>query len=343
MRIVFHDQSLYNEPFKQEFLGRYKVEGTVKLMKRFMLHARPMEVRLNKDLGAFTADELDEFITNVLKPTSIVSAKTNCGSLALYLKFAKERGLRQDNPLEVNSNEYAKYATESETDLVSFMDIDDITMTILANANDALILRLVFEGALGHELSEIANLKESDIDFDTNTLTLHDDSPKKEVKERTLEVSRGTMELIRSAIKESMYKKKNGEMDDSNPRIKTEVELMESEYIIRPTKTRTTIGDASVLKCSRGTLYNRIRTVREVDALKSVKTKWTTKQIQRSGMLWQALKIVQEKGKLERKDYKQIAERFGIPFNWHDRNVINIETIIKVYGENYMEIDANDF
>lgn len=343
MRFIFTDQTLYNEDFKQEFLNQYKVEGTKKSMRRFMLHSKPMETRLNKDLGAFTTAELEDFIMNVLKPTSVVSAKTNCSGLALYLKFAKEKGLRNDNPLEINSNEYAKYATENETDLISFMDIDDITMTALANATDAIIIRLIFEGALGFELSEIANLKESDIDFDTNTITLRDDSAKKTIKERTLTVSSGTMELIRSAIKETVYRKKNGEMDESNPRIKTEVELVDSEFVIRPSKNRTGIGGNSELKCSRATLYNRIRVIREVDALKSVQAKWNTKQIQRSGMLWQALKIVQKKGELTRSDYKEIAERFGIPFNWHDRNVINLDTIKKVYGENYMEIDANDF
>lgn len=342
MRMTFDDQTLYNEEFKQEFLNQYQTENTKKSMKRFLLHSVPMEKRLGKDLGAFTSVEIEEFIMNVLKPTSVVSAKTNCGGLALYLKFAKEKGLRNDNPLEVNNNEYSKYATENETDLISFMDIDDITMTALVNANDALIIRLIFEGALGFELSEIANLTEKDIDWDNNIITLHDDSEKKKDKIRTLEVSRGTMELIRSAIRETMYKKQNGEMDGSNTRIKNEIELVEGDNVIRPTKARTKISTTEC-KCSRGTLYNRIRVVREMDALKSVKAKWTTKQIQRSGMLWQALKIVQEKGILERNDYRMIAERFGIPFNWHDRNVINIESIIRVYGENYMEIDASDF
>jgi integrase len=343
MRTVFYDYSLYNEPVKLEFLSQYKREGTIRAMKRIMHHSLSMEKRLNKDLGSFTNEEIDYFIRRILQPTSVLSAKSNCNVLSLYLKFAQEKNMRTDNPLDVNSNEYAKYATENETDLISFSDMNDITMTVLANANDALIIRLIFEGALGFELSEVANLKESDVDFDNSIITLHDDSEKKEVKERTLKVNRGTMELIRSAIKETVYKKQNGEMDDSNPRIKTEIELLESEYVLRPSTNRTSIGGNSPLKCSRATLYSRIRVVREVDALKSVQAKWNTKQIQRSGMLWQALKIVQKKGKLERKDYRVIAERFGIPFNWHDRNVINIETIEKVYGKDYMNIDTDFF
>jgi site-specific recombinase XerD len=342
MRMIFDDQTLYNEKLKKDFIEQYNSENTVKSMKRILLHSVPMEKRLNKDLGAFTDLEIDEFITKVLKPTSVVSAKTNCGALALYLKFAKEKGLRDNNPLEINNNEYSKYATENETDLISFMDMDDITMTALVNANDALIIRLIFEGALGYELSEIANLTEQDVDWENNIITLRDDSEKKENKIRTLEVSKGTMKLIDSAIKETMYKKQNGEMDDSNSKIKTEIELVKGENVIRPSIARTSVSTTKC-KCSRGTLYNRIRVVREMEALKSVKAKWTTKQIQRSGMLWQALKIIQEKGTLKRSDYRIIAERFGIPFNWHDRNVINEESIRKVYGENYMDIDANDF
>lgn len=344
-RMLFDYDKLYNKPFKEQFLSQYKNEGSLKAMRRILFHAFHMEERLNKDLGAFTNKEIEYFIKSILKPSTILSAKTNCSGVALYLKFAKEHGIREDNFLEVNTNEYNKYATESETDLISFIDIDDITMTALRNANDALIIRLVFEGALGFELSEIANLKENDCVFETNTIQLHDDKKDKEQPYRELVVSKGTMELIRSAINEKTYQKKNGEMDGSNPRIKTEIELMESEYVLRPTANRTGIGQGDV-KCSRATLYNRIRVVREMDALKSVKAKWTTKQIQRSGMLWQALKILQRNGKdyeLTRNDYREIAERFGIAFNWQDRNVINKETIEKVYGKDYMTIEANNF
>lgn len=341
MRHTFSHKELYNEPLKQEFLDQYKTETSKRTLKRIFHHATPLEEQKKKDLGAFSEKELEDFVMKVLKPTTFMSAKTNCHSLSLYLKFAQKKNMRSDNPFDVNQKEYAKYQTENESDLITFGDIDDITMTALANANDALIIRLLFEGAMGFELSEIANLKKKDIDVDTNTITLHDDSEKKDKRVRTLVVSNGTMELIRSASIETIYRKKNGEMDENNPRIKTEVELVESEYVLRPTKNRNLGFDEG--KCSRGTLYSRIRVVREVDALKSVKAKWNTKQIQRSGMLYQALKIVQQKGNLERQDYLDIAERFGVSHNWQDRNVINLETIIKVYGENYMNIDANNF
>jgi integrase len=341
MRHVFSNKELYNQSTKEEFLDQYKVESSKRTFKRIFHHAKSIETKLNKDLGAFTVDELEDFVRKTLKPTTFMSVKSNCHSLSIYLKFAQKKNMRSDNPFDVNQKEYVKYQTENESDLISFADIDDITMTALANANDALIIRLLFEGAMGFELSEIANLKKSDVDTDTNTITLNDDSDRKENKVRTLQVSNGTMELIRSASIETIYRKKNGEMDESNPRIKSEVELIDSEYVLRPTKNRNLGFDEG--KCSRGTLYSRIRVVREVEALKSVKAKWNTKQIQRSGMLYQALKIIQEKGKLERQDYLDIAMRFGVSHNWQDRNVINLETIIKVYGENYMNIDVNNF
>lgn len=341
MRKTFTNNSLYNEPLKEEFLEQYKTDASKRTLKRIFHHASSLEESKKKDLGEFSVKELEDFVVKILKPTTFMSAKSNCHSLSIYLKFAQKKNMRNDNPFDVNQKEYAKYQTENESDLISFGDIDDITMTALANANDALIIRLLFEGAMGFELSEIANLKKNDVDTNTNTITLHDDSEKKKNKVRTLVVSNGTMELIRSASIEPIYRKKNGEMDESNPRIKSEVELIDSEYVLRPTKNRNLGFDEG--KCSRGTLYSRIRVVREVEALKNVKAKWNTKQIQRSGMLYQALKIIQEKGELERQDYLNIAERFGVSHNWQDRNVINLETIIKVYGENYMKIDVNNF
>jgi integrase len=340
MRTVFNDYDLYNQKDKEEFLSRYKNDVTFRGARRMLRHAKQMEEKYNKDLGQFTLEQIEYFILKILKPSTKMSAKTTGCLVSLYLRFAIDKGMRGDNPLGENIEAYEKYAYENETDLISFHQLDDITMTELVNANDALIVRLIFEGALGFELSEVANLKISDVDFDNNKVTLHDDSEKKEVKERVLEVSKGTMDLIKGSIKETIYIKKNNEMDDSNPRIKTQIELVDSEYVIRPTKNRNTDNEG---KCSRATLYNRIRVIRESKALKDANMKWTTKQIQRSGMLFQALKILQTKDKLERSDYRKIAERFGISFFWGDRDIINLDTIIKVYGEDYKKINVDEF
>jgi integrase len=342
---ISQDRTFYREELKEEFLKTIENEGYQVIFKRVFMHSRILEEKLDKDLAEFAEEELDLFVREYIKPTSFLSAKINCRSIAVYLKFAQEKGMRSDNPFYVNENEFRKYQTVENSNFITAMDIDDITMIELVNANDALIVRLLFEGAFGYKQSEICNLTVNDIDEETNTITLHDDDKKKREEgnyKREIQVSRGTMELIRSSKRERIYRKKNGEMDDSNPRIKTEVELMDSPYILRPTKT-TNKGALSEGKITQSTIYYRLGVIKEVEALKMASEKWNTKVIQRSGMLWQALKIVQKKGELKKSDYQEIASRFGHKADWHLRDVINVEAIEKVYGENYMEIDTDNF
>src|SRR5690606_26236881 len=133
------------------------------------------------------------------------------------------------------------------------------------NYQYAVILRLLFMGVGGKVMSEIRNLKVSDVDFENNELkltnTLKEDKNGIPVKYTTrhLKVDDRTIELIKGAIMQETYVKRNGQMIERD-NVRPFTDLVKNDYVVRASITKTEHFNTPVDKF---VIYRRIAVLSE--------------------------------------------------------------------------------
>lgn len=141
------------------------------------------------------------------------------------------------------------------------------------NPQDAVIISLIFDGVQGKAVSELRNLKETDVDDLTGQVALIDEDG----STRKTYVTQLSLDLIMAAYEEPYYYKSNGLMDESS-NVRNYTELVGGLYIIRSSNTGKikNLGPAD-----KFVIYRRISTIEKALGLDN----FTIKNISRSGML----------------------------------------------------------
>jgi integrase len=184
----------------------------------------------------------------------------------------------------------------------------------LVNAQDAIILRLFFEGL---DATEIINLKRQNING--NILTVIDANS----NTRKIKVDETCIDLINEALNETKYYKKNGEVDIlENSNFSNYVDLIKNDYVVRTGITKTN----SYKQAYIGTIYRRMKYINNWYGIPS------SKYIMRSGMLAMAKKLIEEEGKLGKDQYEKIAKRYKFKNMAQLRKIINEELINEIYN-----------
>ena len=247
-----------------------------------------------------------------------------------YIQWGIDSGKSQIkyNPLNVKQSYFDNFVWDDKSLFLSMDDIRDI-MDNLINDQDAVIIAMLFNGVQGKGLSEMRNLKISDIDSINNTLKLEDESK----GERILDLKYDELNLIKClkmANKEERYIKKNGEME-YNPRVKDYVELptsSETKYILKSGNTNKSDSDS----ISKFTIQNRLEMIRTLDWLEDYKDKLTTKNIVKSGMIYHLYNLT-NKGEItiSKKLIEKTCEHFNINYTWAIKDFLNNDTINSLY------------
>ncbi|KMZ41856.1 hypothetical protein AC624_12570 [Bacillus sp. FJAT-27238] len=125
------------------------------------------------------------------------------------MNWARAEGLREDtNPLESVSKEWFKNMVgNTHQRFITKQEIDAI-IDQCNNAQDSVILSLLFEGAGGREVSELRILKREQVNDEKRTVILINDNE----ETREILISEQCMKLIDGAIKQKDYLKGNGGM-----------------------------------------------------------------------------------------------------------------------------------
>lgn len=330
----------YNKSIKEEFLNCYKIESTKITYARIFTQSNKLEQKLDKDLFDFYAGEFKEVFFK-LKPTSKTSSRTNGRIATKYIDWCIENGRKKSvgndffrqcsNPLRAVKPEWFDQFVVEKKIYISDNELNMIEEE-LKNAQDKIILRLIFEGVQGKGCKEITNLKKKDINFSTNTLCLEDEDR----SVRHLEVSSKCMEIIKEALDEKEYLKKNGNMSTNAENLLETVKLVNNQYLIR-----NTIGQTKNVNCvDKHTIYRRLTSIRQylqnthpglVDLL-------TVKSVARSGMLRMAFELFEQEGSIKKEHYEQIAERFKVNNVWSLREFITEDNIKELYPIKQEEI-----
>lgn len=321
------DKDYYNPNFKNEFLSGYN-NNTKHTYSSLFIHSRVVEFVLEKDIFELELKYLSK-IFQIIDPTTINNARSFGSVMNTYINWAIEKGYKKDaNPLEgLGYDWFDRFVDPNSKIYISDKDLIELEDKLI-NAQDSVILRLLFEGVRGKDFSEILNIKREDIDFKNSTLKLIDD----ETGERTLEVSDRCMTLIKKALSEEKYWNKNGETQNEKRLYSL---LIESDYLIKTSKTQTQ-GEG---RAEKHLIYRRLANIQEITRYKM----FNPNSIRNSGMIYIAAQSYFKDKEVTKEVLKEIAEKFMVKkVNNHGymvynyalmRRFINEEEISLLYKE----------
>lgn len=329
------DNYLFNPERKDLFIKDMVEKGSIsestsKSYERVLLYSSKVEFGLEKDLSDFNLEEIEKVLFG-FDANNRNTVESYSRILSSYLNWCVQKGLSNYNPLqELKPDDFVKYLTDEET----YFTNSQIKRweDHLENFQDAVIVRLLFIGVGGKQLSEIRNLKIQDVDRDnkilklTNTLK-YDEKTGLPIKftERYLEIKdERTFDLIEGAINTKKYIKRNGEASEgAEARSIGMLELVENDYVIRSSITKTENYNYPVDKF---VIYRRLSMISDVFGIDN----FTTKLIQRSGMIYYASQIMQNKS-LTLDDMKIVADRFNMKSYHNLKGFLTTENVRKTY------------
>lgn len=324
---------MYNKEIKETFL-QYLIdeEGytdeTVHVFRFVFYKSYDVEDILQKDMYDFNMSELKQVLLNANKST-LNSVRAFGSMLKKYIDWAIRTGLTNSNinPMDIfTTKDYEECIDKSRKLFISEEELIDIEDQ-LVNYQDKVILRLLFEGANGYEVSELINLKKYDVDYENKRLRLYDGKS----GERFITVSDRCLNIIEKAINEKVYYARNG--DKTSAHGKSEYEYFETDHVIKNVLTGRTKGAAD-----KNIIYRRMYMIKEIFDMPHL----TIKNIWRSGMIKMTVDLYKEEGELTNKQLAKIAEQFGLgkiinngheTYNYHAmRQFINRDNILDLYG-----------
>lgn len=315
-----YEDKFYNEDRKIEYLNT-KNKGTREINKRIFKMSYPLEEQLGKDLSDFTKDELTKLFYRFRAATKASSA-ANVGYVYKYFEWCLEHGYKSGlNLLDFVSTEWKQqFANTISKQLWTDKEIDRIIESRV-NANDAVIVSLIFNGVRGADNSEITNLTVDDLNRENTELTLRDNIG----TVRVLKVPEKCLKLCIRASLDLEYEKMNGEPNE-NTRSKV-AQMVNNSHVVKLAKTRTiNLEDAG-----GDVVYRRLTKIADEIG----ESQFTPTTIMRSGQLSIAKDIYLETGNLTDEDIKKIAIQFGEdPESSLYRlktHLLNVETIKSVY------------
>ncbi|SDJ08735.1 phage lytic cycle repressor MrpR family protein [Salimicrobium halophilum] len=307
---------LFNQQLKEDYFTHLLKNGqvnreSVKSYARLMERLSPAEENRNKDVMHFSFEEMEDILRG-FQTRFRGTIESYARIISTYLNWAVMQGYISENVLQrLNPKDFNAYVIEQDLFLTNsqLMRYEDN----LENYQDAVILRLLFEGVCGRQMSELRNLKyqREFVDEETNTLklihSLEEDDSGRPVKywERYLKVEDRSLHLVKRASEENYYYKSNGDMADTTGRIREYTDLIRNDYVLRPSNTKTIIMNNPIDKHVIYYRLNRISDVLGIDRL-------TSKFILRSGMIHFAKTIVDENQGVTLADIKIVAERFNV-------------------------------
>lgn len=330
--------SFFNEPLKRKFLedmvkNENISEETAKNYERILLLTSELEKKLNKDLNEFDFKELETVLYNY-KSNNRNTIETYARIISSYLNWSVKSNLIQHNELEhLKPDDFVKYLLEGEI----YYTEKQLRRweNRMENYQDAVIVRLLFLGVGGKQLSELRNLKISDVDRENkkirlvNTLT-EDKATGLPIKYgiRYLDIKdEYTFDLIEGAFNQRTYMKRNAEVSEGNEnRSIGALDLVINNYVVRSSITKTENFSYPVDKF---VIYRRIQMLSEVFGIAN----FTAKLIQRSGMVWYGYNFMKDNtsNELLLEDMKMVAEKFNMKSYHNLKGFLTTENILKTY------------
>lgn len=321
--------TIYNIIIKNLFLNKFENEDTKKVYQSIFKKSEALESKYSKDIYNFQENLLIEFIKDILKPKTKESARTYCNILSSYIQWAIEEkhSSHLTNPIRKKQEFFYEFV-QNEKLYISYTEKEDI-LSGLRNSQDQFVLQGLWEGIEGTKVSELVNLELDDFKTE-NGIDFMVHVGKGTNKERIIPVEAKTFTIARLANNEDMYYKKNGIMEEDGSVLRTYVELPQTKYVLKSQRSKANMDRDTI---SYSTIYNRVELIKSLEEFEDYKEALTTKNIVRSGMIYEAYKIVKSGRLLNKQSIEEICEKYGIKYKWSLKDFLNIETITQLYGD----------
>jgi hypothetical protein len=301
---------MYNPELKNVYLNTIDNEGTRDNIGYTFQKARELEEEKGKDVSQFNFDELGELWSS-FRAKSFAAITTKVSIIVKYIDFCIEKGLADVNynwaKMYFNEDGLRPYVSKVATNnrIISRETLEDI-IDFCANAQDAVVFALLFEGVKGRPIQasafeEVRNLRMVDCNTNTNDIILRRDDG----VTRVIQVSEKTMNLIADAFNQQEYIRKNGEVISNKLK---ELELIETGYVLK-------LGDigkntnSTDDRVSHQVILRRLKNITKAYGNSFL----TPTNIYMSGMVDYAKTLQAEKGTdLDNNDYIHICEKYNI-------------------------------
>lgn len=260
------------------------------------------EQKFGKDLYNFSKDEILEFLSS--RKLAITTLQGLVSYISTYIGWAIKDGVKRSdrNPTdEISIEDLKKIAKKTDVldaeiiyELAGVSDFDT-GLPKLKNAQDKLLIYLLFLGINGERANEIVNLKFEHVDIENGVIKLSELDPTR----KDMRIDPHCLKLFKATKKERYYERYLDEdnIDDKNSA--EDYEVIDSDYVFR----RSAVGRKSNdEKISYSALIRRINAIREYTGIPL-----TIKKVERAGMIRTAQKIL-EKG-LELTDTNEVVIR----------------------------------
>lgn len=325
----------YNQKIKEQFLKEH-AKKTSSIYKYTFTKSAEMEEFYKRDLCDFNLEQI-KYTMHRINPSTISSASGQLSIIKNYITFCKENGYSNKSNVNIldglPKNWIFQFIDSENKIYYTKEEIEDIAKE-LVNAQDALLIMLLFEGVNGYQASEILNLKIENLIDENNGYKLKLKCDKH--GERIIKPSSFLAKLIIEANREEFYLKKNG-MSESKSQ---NAELIENGYVVKPAKIgrRRISEDSELNKIDKHNIYRRIKMIKEIFELKSL----TPKNIERSGMLYEMKEMIKNEERelmndeieyiLNKFGYKKVNTKDGERYNSsYFREILNYKTLEVVY------------
>lgn len=260
------------------------------------------EQKFGKDLFNFTKEELLEFLSS--RNSAVSTLQGLVSYISTYIGWAIKDGVKRSdrNPTdEISIEDLKKIAKKTDVldaeiiyELAGVSDFDT-GLPKLKNAQDKLLIYLLFLGINGERANEIVNLKFEHVDIENGIIKLSELDPTR----KDMRIDPHCVKLFKAAKKERYYERYLDKDNINDKNTAEDYEVIESDYVFR----RSAVGRKSKdERLSYSALIRRINTIREFTGVPL-----TIKKIERAGMIRTAQKIL-EKG-LELTDTNEIVIR----------------------------------
>jgi integrase len=294
---------MYNEELKKEFIASRNKSNTGAAYALFR-RIYDLEKSLGRDLNSFSLGEVEE----IFRMSDSEIATNDYNTIKTYLDFCLEKGLIKKYVLNGANKKYFENILDENRLRITEEDLNKF-IGICFNAQDKLILRLLFEGVNGERQSELFNLTVNDIDKSKNTLCLRCDKN----GDRKLQVSNECISLIEETLKENAYYYNNGK---ESKRGYLYQYFHNNNFIIKYTKRRVKNENK---RADRSLLTSRFPLYKEWFN----QPKLTPTVIYQSGLINYAVRLSKSLGKHvskfnHKEDWSRVAEHYpmkGKPVN----------------------------
>lgn len=284
---------LYNAEQKVRFIEKYEMDSSKQTLFMQLVRIAEQENNLGKDISEMNQDEIKETLL-ACEFSSLTSAISHINT---YKRYTETQTSTSPFYVFDNTEMAMSVIAKNRDKRYSKYEVDCVVDSLI-NYNDKALVLCLFEGVKGQEYSEILNLKREDIGQEeineSYSLKLYDSA-------------RGTERYIwiSKQLRDTLVKA-DSQLEYISPEGLRNSEFNESSYIFKKVKKGKQRED-EVLDCN---FINRkmllIKKVFDNDYLKA-------EDIIRSGMMYMANKIFENKGKFVRKDIDSIAQQFGVP------------------------------